>query len=200
MGRGKVVMRRIDNSSSRQVTFSKRRSGLMKKAKELAILCDAQVGLIIFSSTGKLHEYASTSMKSIMTRYENIEDKNMEHFNYQDKNRWQREAVIMKRHFENLQDYSSSFNGEELSRLKVKDLQQLEQQLQTSLSQIRDKKKQIFMDEIQQRSQKKLCLEEENKKLHEKILTNDISKKCTSNVKECIDGESPRAPFTLQLW
>ncbi|XP_057854180.2 MADS-box transcription factor 23 isoform X5 [Cryptomeria japonica] len=185
MGRGKVVIRRIDNSSSRQVTFSKRRSGLMKKAKELAILCDAQVGLIIFSSTGKLHEYASTSMKSIMTRYENIEDKNMEHFNYQDKNRWQREAVIMKRHFENLQDYSSSFNGEELSRLKVKDLQQLEQQLQTSLSQIRDKK-QIFMDEIQQRSQK--------------ILTNDISKKCTSNVKECIDGESPRAPFTLQLW
>ncbi|KAG5059170.1 hypothetical protein JHK87_000199 [Glycine soja] len=62
MGRGKIVIERIDNSTSRQVTFSKRRKGLIKKAKELAILCDAQVGLVIFSSTGKLYEYASTSL------------------------------------------------------------------------------------------------------------------------------------------
>lgn len=60
MGRGKIVIRRIDNSTSRQVTFSKRRNGLLKKAKELAILCDAEVGLIIFSSTGKLYEFSNT--------------------------------------------------------------------------------------------------------------------------------------------
>lgn len=60
MGRGKIVIQRIDNSTSRQVTFSKRRSGLLKKAKELAILCDAQVGVIIFSSTGKLYEFSNT--------------------------------------------------------------------------------------------------------------------------------------------
>ncbi|KAL9143960.1 hypothetical protein ABFS82_14G268000 [Erythranthe guttata] len=60
MGRGKIVIRRIDNSTSRQVTFSKRRSGLLKKAKELAILCDADVGLIIFSSTGRLYDFANT--------------------------------------------------------------------------------------------------------------------------------------------
>lgn len=60
MGRGKIVIRRIDNSTSRQVTFSKRRNGLLKKAKELAILCDAEVGLMIFSSTGKLYDFAST--------------------------------------------------------------------------------------------------------------------------------------------
>ncbi|KAK3009279.1 hypothetical protein RJ639_014322 [Escallonia herrerae] len=60
MGRGKIVIRRIDNSASRQVTFSKRRNGLLKKAKELSILCDAEVGLVIFSSTGKLYDYAST--------------------------------------------------------------------------------------------------------------------------------------------
>ncbi|MBA0691789.1 hypothetical protein Goari_009400 [Gossypium aridum] len=62
MGRGKIVIRRIDNSTSRQVTFSKRRNGLLKKAKELAILCDAEVGVIIFSSTGKLYDFASTSL------------------------------------------------------------------------------------------------------------------------------------------
>ena len=60
MGRGKIVIQKIDNSTSRQVTFSKRRKGLIKKAKELSILCDAEVGLVIFSSTGKLYEFAST--------------------------------------------------------------------------------------------------------------------------------------------
>ncbi|KAK4477641.1 hypothetical protein RD792_016882, partial [Penstemon davidsonii] len=69
MGRGKIVIQKIDNTTNRQVTFSKRRSGLMKKAKELAILCDAEVGLIIFSNTKKLYEFSSTSMKSILERY-----------------------------------------------------------------------------------------------------------------------------------
>ncbi|RXH85394.1 hypothetical protein DVH24_002492 [Malus domestica] len=66
MGRGKVVIRRIDNLTSRQVTFSKRRNGLLKKAKELSILCDAEVGLIIFSSTGRLYDYASTRMSNYL--------------------------------------------------------------------------------------------------------------------------------------
>lgn len=65
MGRGKVVIQRIDNTTSRQVTFSKRRNGLLKKAKELAILCDAEVGLIIFSSTAKLYDFASTRLESL---------------------------------------------------------------------------------------------------------------------------------------
>ncbi|GFY85917.1 AGAMOUS-like 16 [Actinidia rufa] len=64
MGRGKILIKRIDNTTSRQVTFSKRRNGLLKKAKELAILCDAEVGVMVFSSTGKLYDYASTSSVS----------------------------------------------------------------------------------------------------------------------------------------
>ncbi|PWA45476.1 Transcription factor, K-box [Artemisia annua] len=60
MGRGRIEIKKIENVSSRQVTFSKRGTGLMKKAKELAILCDAEVGVIIFSSTGKLYEFASS--------------------------------------------------------------------------------------------------------------------------------------------
>ena len=65
MGRGKIAIRRIDNSTSRQVTFSKRRNGLLKKAKELAILCDAEVGVIIFSSSGKLYEYSNPRFENI---------------------------------------------------------------------------------------------------------------------------------------
>ncbi|KAL5682452.1 hypothetical protein ACJX0J_008837, partial [Zea mays] len=73
MGRGKIEIKRIDNATSRQVTFSKRRGGLFKKAKELAILCDAEVGLVVFSSTGRLYHFASTSMESVIERYEERE-------------------------------------------------------------------------------------------------------------------------------
>ncbi|RWV91900.1 hypothetical protein GW17_00045773 [Ensete ventricosum] len=61
MGRGRVELRRIENKINRQVTFSKRRSGLLKKAYELSILCDAEVALIVFSSRGRLFEFCSSS-------------------------------------------------------------------------------------------------------------------------------------------
>uniref|UniRef100_A0A2N9J032 MADS-box domain-containing protein n=1 Tax=Fagus sylvatica TaxID=28930 RepID=A0A2N9J032_FAGSY len=60
MAREKIQIRKIDNATARQVTFSKRRRGLFKKAEELSVLCDADVALIIFSSTGKLFEYSSS--------------------------------------------------------------------------------------------------------------------------------------------
>lgn len=64
MGRGKIEIKRIENANSRQVTFSKRRAGLLKKAQELAILCDAEVAVIIFSNTGKLFEFSSSGYES----------------------------------------------------------------------------------------------------------------------------------------
>ncbi|TYK04050.1 MADS-box transcription factor 23-like [Cucumis melo var. makuwa] len=60
MGRGRVEIKKIENINSRQVTFSKRRNGLMKKAKELSVLCDAEVAIVVFSSTGRLYEFSST--------------------------------------------------------------------------------------------------------------------------------------------
>lgn len=60
MAREKIQIKKIDNVTARQVTFSKRRRGLFKKAQELSILCDAQVALIIFSATGKLFDYSSS--------------------------------------------------------------------------------------------------------------------------------------------
>ncbi|XP_042441362.1 agamous-like MADS-box protein AGL11 [Zingiber officinale] len=53
-------MRRIENLANRQVTFSKHRRGLLKKAFELSVLCDAEIGLIIFSARGKLYKFASS--------------------------------------------------------------------------------------------------------------------------------------------
>jgi MADS-box transcription factor, plant len=58
-GRGKIEIKRIENSTNRQVTFCKRRNGLLKKAYELSVLCDAEVALIVFSGRGRLYEYAN---------------------------------------------------------------------------------------------------------------------------------------------
>ena len=59
LGRGKIEIKRIENTTNRQVTFCKRRNGLLKKAYELSVLCDAEVALIVFSSRGRLYEYAN---------------------------------------------------------------------------------------------------------------------------------------------
>ncbi|RWW19972.1 hypothetical protein GW17_00015943 [Ensete ventricosum] len=56
MGRGKIEIKRIENTTNRQVTFCKRRNGLLKKAYELSILCDAEVALVVFSSRGRLYD------------------------------------------------------------------------------------------------------------------------------------------------
>lgn len=59
MGRGKVYLKRIEDRNSRQVSFSKRRNGLMKKAHELSVLCDVEVALFVFSGKGRLYEFSS---------------------------------------------------------------------------------------------------------------------------------------------
>ena len=59
MGRGKVELKRIEDNGSRHVSFSKRRNGLMKKAHELAVLCDVDVGLFVFSGTNRLYEFST---------------------------------------------------------------------------------------------------------------------------------------------
>ncbi|PWZ33908.1 MADS-box transcription factor 3 [Zea mays] len=68
-GRGKIEIKRIENTTNRQVTFCKRRNGLLKKAYELSVLCDAEVALVVFSSRGRLYEYANNSVKSTIERY-----------------------------------------------------------------------------------------------------------------------------------
>ncbi|XP_042460297.1 ribosome biogenesis protein BOP1 homolog [Zingiber officinale] len=58
---GRVEVRRIENKINRQVTFSKRKVGLLKKACELSVLCDVELSLIIFSSRGKLFDFSTAS-------------------------------------------------------------------------------------------------------------------------------------------
>ncbi|KAI3842540.1 hypothetical protein MKX03_034406 [Papaver bracteatum] len=164
MGRGKTVVRRIENATSRQVTFSKRRNGLLKKASELSVLCDAEIALIVFSSTGKLYEFSSTtSMQKTMERYQEYNKEvheNSQQLKY--------EAANVAKEIENLEASKRKLMGEGLESCSVDELQTAETQLEMSLLNIRTKKNQLHMEQIEQLKQKEEQLLEENEVLWEK--------------------------------
>ncbi|WJX41446.1 hypothetical protein P8452_28795 [Trifolium repens] len=75
MGRVKLQIKKIENTTNRQVTFSKRRNGLIKKAYELSVLCDVDVALIMFSPSGRATLFSGNrSFEEILERYVNLSD------------------------------------------------------------------------------------------------------------------------------
>ncbi|XP_031398368.1 MADS-box transcription factor 23 isoform X2 [Punica granatum] len=145
MGRGKIEIKRIENANSRQVTFSKRRNGLLKKAQELAILCDAEVAVIIFSNTGKLYEYSSSGMKQTLSRYSKcMESSESTVVQYKPEilpeKEEEREAEEVKEAISQLQLRQLRLLGKDLTGVGLKDLQILEQQINDGLSSVRERK------------------------------------------------------------
>ncbi|XP_054779200.1 MADS-box transcription factor 23-like isoform X1 [Prosopis cineraria] len=170
MGRGKIAIKRIDNSTNRQVTFSKRRSGLLKKARELSILCDAQIGVIVFSSSGKLYEYGSSSMKSIIDRYSEQQGDHCQLLDPASEVKfWQREATVLRQQLQQFQEYHRQLMGEKLSSLSINELQNLENQLGKSLRSVRIKKEQVLKDEIKELQQKGYQFSQESVELYKRI-------------------------------
>ncbi|CAI0548414.1 unnamed protein product [Linum tenue] len=201
MGRGKIEIRRIDNSTSRQVTFSKRRNGLLKKAKELAILCDAEVGVIVFSSTGKLYDLASSSMKSVIERYQKTKE---EHNNVlgnptSEVKFWQREAAMLKQQLQSLQENHRQMMGEELSGLGIKDLQNLETQLEMSLRGVRMKKDQVLVDQVQELNRKGNLIHQENVELYKKVYGAREANRNSLLINGLTIQEDSDVPVRLQL-
>ncbi|XP_077248129.1 agamous-like MADS-box protein MADS3 [Tasmannia lanceolata] len=170
MGRGRVELKRIENKINRQVTFSKRRNGLLKKAYELSVLCDAEVALIIFSSRGKLYEFGSSGMTKTLERYQrccyNPQDPNICDHETQG---WYQEVSKLKAKYESLQRSQRHLLGEDLGPLSVKELQQLEKQLEIALSQARQRKTQIMIEQMEELRKKERQLGDINKQLKNKL-------------------------------
>nr|ACE75945.2 FRUITFULL [Spinacia oleracea] len=172
MGRGRVQLKRIENKINRQVTFSKRRIGLLKKAHEISILCDADVGLIIFSTKGKLFEYASDScMEKILERYERYSyaEKQLTTPDPESRVSWTLEHAKLKARLKILQKNQRNYMGEELDTLSLKELQNLEHQLDSALKHIRSKKNQVMHESISQLQKKDKALQEHNNMLIKKV-------------------------------
>ncbi|XVF52786.1 hypothetical protein PTKIN_Ptkin05aG0046700 [Pterospermum kingtungense] len=170
MVRGKTQMKRIENATSRQVTFSKRRNGLLKKAFELSVLCDAEVALIIFSPRGKLYEFSSSCMNKTIERYRKrekdlgISSKEID----EDIQNIKEDAHSMGKKIEFLEDSKQKLLGNGLEPCSINELQLLENQLERSLSRIRARKSQLFYEQIEKLKGEERLLGEENTKLREK--------------------------------
>ncbi|XP_062190446.1 MADS-box transcription factor 18-like isoform X2 [Phragmites australis] len=165
MGRGPVQLRRIENKINRQVTFSKRRNGLLKKAHEISVLCDAEVALIVFSTKGKLYEYSShTSMEDILERYQrySYEERAVLDPNIEDQENWGDEYRRLKSKLDALQKSQRQLLGEQLDSLNMKELQKLEHQLDSSLNHIRSRKNQLMFDSISELQKKEKSLKDQN--------------------------------------
>ncbi|KAI3673331.1 hypothetical protein L6452_39448 [Arctium lappa] len=172
MGRGRVMLKRIENKINRQVTFSKRRSGLLKKAHEISVLCDADVALIVFSTKGKLCEYATdASMERILERYEqhSYTDRQLTANNQQSQGSWTLEHAKLKARIELLHKTQRHFMGEDLDSLSLKELQNLEQQIDTALRRLRLRKNQLMLESISDLQKKDKALQDQNNVLSKEI-------------------------------
>ncbi|CAN1308349.1 MADS-box protein SOC1 [Linum perenne] len=171
MVRGKTQMRRIENATSRQVTFSKRRNGLLKKAFELSVLCDAEVALLVFSPRGKLYEFASaSSMGGTIERYrKHVKDSpKPRQPSEQNMQVLKEEAANMMKKIQVLELSKRRLMGEDLGSCTLEDLQQIEQQLESSVCVVRARKNQVFREQIEKLKEKGRELVAENEKLSKK--------------------------------
>ncbi|EOY23035.1 AGAMOUS LIKE6-like protein, putative isoform 4 [Theobroma cacao] len=168
MGRGKVVLERIENKINRQVTFSKRRNGMLKKAYELSVLCDAEVALIIFSSRGKLSEFGSSTVSQTLEKYWQHRYTSNVHLMDETQTLYQ-EVLKLKAKYESLQRSQRHLFGEELEPLSIKELYKIEKQLDRALTQARQKKVQLLLERMEELRKKEVELEDENKRLQSQL-------------------------------
>ncbi|CAL5060035.1 unnamed protein product [Urochloa decumbens] len=172
MGRGKIEIKRIENATNRQVTFSKRRGGLLKKANELSVLCDARVGVVIFSSTGKMFEYCTptSSLKELIEQYQHATNTHFEEINH-DQQIFM-EMTQMKNEMDKLETGIRRYTGDDLSSLTLDDINDLEKQLEYSVSKVRARKHQLLNQQLDNLRRKEHILEDQNTFLYRMIHEN----------------------------
>nr|CAX84149.1 MPF2-like [Physalis solanacea] len=200
MAREKIKIKKIDNITARQVTFSKRRRGLFKKAEELSVLCDADVALIIFSSTGKLFDFSSSSMKDILGKYKlqsaNLDKVDQPSLDLQLENSLN---VRLRKQVADKTRELRQMKGEELEGLSLEELQQIEKRLEAGFNRVLEIKGTRIMDEIANLQRKGAELMEENKKLKQKMEMMKLGKFPLLTDMECMvmeEGQSSDSIIT----
>nr|XP_009399817.1 PREDICTED: MADS-box transcription factor 3-like isoform X1 [Musa acuminata subsp. malaccensis] len=175
MGRGKIEIKRIENTTNRQVTFCKRRNGLLKKAYELSVLCDAEVALVVFSSRGRLYEYATSSVKESIERYKKAcsDTTNTGFPSEGNAQYYQQEASKLHQQINNLQSTNRNLMGESLNSMSLRDLKQLETRLEKGINKIRTKKNELLFAETEYMQKREMELQNDNMYLRNKVAENE---------------------------
>ncbi|WJX90109.1 MADS-box protein ej2 [Trifolium repens] len=174
MGRGRVELKRIENKINRQVTFAKRRNGVLKKAYELSVLCDAEVALIIFSNRGKLYEFSSTScMMKTLEKYQKYSYSELEASQPANTTQNYQDYVRLKANVEILQRSQRNLLGEDIALKNTSELEQLENQLEAALKNIRSSKTQFMLDQLADLHNREKELVETNNALRSKLEETD---------------------------
>ncbi|KAI3900724.1 hypothetical protein MKW92_034195 [Papaver armeniacum] len=146
--RRRVQLKRIENKIDRQVTFSKRKPGLIKKANEICLIMDAILE--------RYERQCCVAEKLVATDQELLRN-------------WSSEYTSVKAKVEVLQRNQRHMMGEDLESFSVKELQNLEHQLDTSLKNIKSRKNQLLYESISELQRKEKALKEQNTVLGEKI-------------------------------
>ncbi|CAN6813292.1 unnamed protein product [Brassica oleracea] len=154
MVRGKIEIKKIENRTSRQITFSKRRNGLFKKAHELSVLCDAQVAAIVFSQSGRLYEFSSSEMEKTIERYGKFSPDYFVSGRPQEELyllELKKEMDIMVKKTDLLEVHQRKLMGQGLGSCSLAQLQGLETQIEKSLRIIRSRKAELYADQLSPR-------------------------------------------------
>ncbi|XP_042007035.1 agamous-like MADS-box protein MADS1 [Salvia splendens] len=170
-GRGKIEIKRIESTTNRQVTFCKRRNGLLKKAYELSVLCDAEVALVVFSSRGRLYEYSNNSVRATIDRYKKATADSTSAVSTSEANTqfYQQEANKLRRQIRDMQASNRQMMGEGVTSLPLKDLKSMEGKGERAISRIRAKKNELLCAEIELMQRREIELHNANMFLRSKI-------------------------------
>ncbi|XP_013628776.1 PREDICTED: agamous-like MADS-box protein AGL31 isoform X4 [Brassica oleracea var. oleracea] len=177
MGRRKVEIKRIEDKSSRQVTFCKRRNGLIEKARQLSVLCGSSVAVLIVSSIGKVYSSSSgDSMAKILKHYEVQHADKLKTLDLTEKTQ---NYLSLNELLETVQRKLEAAN---VDNITVQSLISLEEQSKTALSLTRARKTELMMQLVKSFQEKEKLLRDENT-----VLASQVAKK------EFLETEDERA-------
>ena len=149
----RTEIKKIEDLSARQVTFSKRRKGLFKKAKNLSDSFGGEVAAIVFSETGKLYQFSTTSMEQTLSRYCNYKGEESSENRQRDQlpaaePETQSATLLLQKQIASLKSDCSRMRGVELDGLSLKDLDELEKQLNQVIVSISKRKDEVVSEEL----------------------------------------------------
>ncbi|CAN6821554.1 unnamed protein product [Brassica oleracea var. botrytis] len=181
MGRRKVEIKRIEDKSSRQVTFCKRRNGLIEKARQLSVLCGSSVAVLIVSSIGKVYSSSSgDSMAKILKHYEVQHADKLKTLDLTEKTQ---NYLSLNELLETVQRKLEAAN---VDNITVQSLISLEEQSKTALSLTRARKTELMMQLVKSFQEKEKLLRDENT-----VLASQVAK--MGKEKEFLETEDERA-------